>query len=111
MLEGHEVGGDGVRGLGLTGVNVCPLGLRALASLEGGGRTPQRLRDVNGYVPPDNQLSAYLRGGYLMVAIRIYRGPSGCLFGACIHITHPVCGSGGECTLSGASNAPQETIS
>ena len=64
MLEGHEVGGDGVRGLGLTGVNVCPLGLRALASLEGGGRTPQRLRDVNGYVPPDNQLSAYLRGGY-----------------------------------------------
>ena len=54
MEEGCEVGGDGVCGLGLTGVDVCPFGLRFLDFLEGGGRIPQRLQGVDGSVPPTN---------------------------------------------------------
>ena len=63
MQEGRELGGYGVRGLGFPGVDVRPSGLRVLASLEGGGRTPQRLQGVDGSVPPANQLRASLRGG------------------------------------------------
>ena len=43
MQEGREVGGDGVRGLGLPEVDVPPPRLRVLDSSEGGGRTPQRI--------------------------------------------------------------------
>ena len=50
MQEGREVGGDIVRGLGFSGVDVCPPGLLFLASLEVGGWTPQRLRRVDGSI-------------------------------------------------------------
>ena len=49
--------------LAFRGLKLAPTGLRVLASLEGGGRTPQRLRDVDRSVPPVNRLRASLRGG------------------------------------------------
>ena len=59
MQEGLEVGGDGVLGLGLPGVDVRPPGLRVLAYLKGGGRIPQRLRGVDESVSPANWLRAF----------------------------------------------------
>ena len=63
MQEGRKVGGDGVSGLGFPEVDVCPPGLHFLASSEGGGRTTQIIRVVDGSVPPDNWSTASLRGG------------------------------------------------
>ena len=111
MWEGHEVGGDGVRGLGLPRVDVHLPRLRVLASSEGCRQNPQCLWGVEGSIPPANRSRASLLGGSWPVAIRIYREPGGCLCGACIHGTCPVCGSGGGWTISGASGAPQETLS
>ena len=111
MWEGREVGGDRVRGIGMPGVDVHPTGLHVLASSEGAGRTPQRLQGVGRSVSPANRPRASLWGGSWLVAIYIYRGPGGCLCGACVHGTFPVRSSGGGWTISGASGAPHETLS
>ena len=63
MQEGGEEGRDILHRLGLPGVDFHPPGLRGLTVEEGGGRTDQRLRCIEGFVTPDNRSRASLREG------------------------------------------------